>query len=133
MQHLLFFSSENKNNDKYMVYAGIAVVSVMVITTCMVALVMLVIWKTSIWWIVLFFVVFASIEIVYLSSVLYKFTQGGFLPLVFALFLMTIMGIWHYVHRKRYMFELRNKVSSDYIQGLAIKHKQSARSWASLL
>ncbi|XP_041012634.1 potassium transporter 5-like [Juglans microcarpa x Juglans regia] len=98
---------------------GIAVVSVMVITTCMVALVMLVIWKTSIWWIALFFVVFASIEIVYLSSVLYKFTQGGFLPLVFALFLMTIMGIWHYVHRKRYMFELSNKVSSDYIQGLA--------------
>ncbi|XP_059446908.1 potassium transporter 5-like [Corylus avellana] len=98
---------------------GIAVVSVMVITTCMITLIMLVIWKTSIWWIALFFLVFGSIEVLYLSSVLYKFPQGGFLPLVFALFLMTIMGIWHYVHKRRYMFELRNKVSSDYVKELA--------------
>lgn len=101
-----------------MVYARIAVVSVRMITMCMVVLVMLVIWKTSTWRIALFFVVCGSIEIVYLSSVLYKFTQGGFLPLVFALFLMTIMGLWHYLHKKRYMFELSDKVSSDYIQGL---------------
>lgn len=91
----------------------------MVITTCMITLIMLVIWKTSIWWIALFFVVFGSIEVLYLSSVLYKFTQGGFLPLVFALFLMIIMGIWHYVQKRRYMFELNNKVSSDYVKELA--------------
>ncbi|KAF8020946.1 hypothetical protein BT93_G1380 [Corymbia citriodora subsp. variegata] len=98
---------------------GIAVVSVMVITTCMLTLIMLVIWKTSIWWIVLFFVVFGSIELLYLSSVLYKFIQGGFLPLVFAAVLMTIMIIWHYVHKQRYMYELRNKVSSEFIRDLA--------------
>ena len=85
----------------------------------MVTLIMLVIWKTSIWWIALFFVVFGSIEILYLSSVLYKFTQGGFLLLVFALALMTIMAIWHYIHKKRYMFELKNKVSPNYLKELA--------------
>ncbi|KAF3430886.1 hypothetical protein FNV43_RR25616 [Rhamnella rubrinervis] len=98
---------------------GIAVVSVMVITTCMVTLIMLVIWKTSVWLIALFFVVFGVIEVVFLSAVMYKFTQGGFLPLVFALVLMIIMGTWHYVHKKKYMFELTNKVSSDYIRDLA--------------
>lgn len=102
-----------------MLRAGIAVVSVMVITTCMVTLIMLVIWKTSIWLIALFFVVFGFIEMTYLSAVMYKFTQGGYLPLVFALVLTTIMGIWHYVHKKKYMFELTNKVSSDYIKDLA--------------
>ncbi|CBI27066.3 unnamed protein product, partial [Vitis vinifera] len=109
------FKTTEKIGNAY----GIAVVAVMVITTCMVTLIMLVIWKTSIWWIALFLVVFSSIEVVYLSSVLYKFKQGGFLPLAFSFVLMAVMGIWHYVHKERYMFELRNKVSSDYIKDLA--------------
>lgn len=33
--------------------------------------------------------------------------------------LVLMMGIWHYVHQRRYMFELNNKVSSDYIRDLA--------------
>nr|KJB16112.1 hypothetical protein B456_002G213100 [Gossypium raimondii] len=97
---------------------GIAVVAVMVITTCMVTLIMLVIWKTNILWIALFCVFFGTIETIYLSSVLYKFVEGGYLPLVFSLILMTIMGIWHYVHQKRYEFELNNKVSKEYIKQL---------------
>lgn len=98
---------------------GIAVVSVMIMTTAMVSLIMVVIWKTSIWLIVCFILVFGSIELLYFSSVLYKFTQGGFLPLILALFLMAVMIVWHYVHRERYIFELKNKVSSGYITELA--------------
>lgn len=98
---------------------GIAVVAVMVLTTFFVSLIMMVIWKTSIWAISLFFVVFGTVEIIYLSSVLYKFKEGGYLPLAFSAVLMLIMGIWHYVHVKRYMFELQNKVSSDYIKDLS--------------
>ncbi|CAI8618761.1 unnamed protein product [Vicia faba] len=55
---------------------GIAVCIVMLVTTCMVALIMLVIWKTSILWIALSVVIFGLIEIVYLSSMLTKFVQG---------------------------------------------------------
>ncbi|WOL00960.1 potassium transporter 5 [Canna indica] len=98
---------------------GIAVVFVMVITTCMVTIIMLVIWKTKIWWILLFLVVFGGAELLYLSSVLYKFTEGGYLPLAFSLVMMMIMGVWHYVHVKRYWFELNNKVPSNYIKDLA--------------
>ncbi|KAI6677287.1 hypothetical protein NL676_038083 [Syzygium grande] len=90
---------------------GIAVVSVMVITTCMVTLIMVVIWKTSIWWIVLFFTIFGSIELFYLSSVFYKFREGAVL--------MTVMIIWQYVHKQRYMYELKNKVSTEFIRDLA--------------
>ncbi|GMI87940.1 ARABIDOPSIS THALIANA HIGH AFFINITY K+ TRANSPORTER 5, high affinity K+ transporter 5 [Hibiscus trionum] len=97
---------------------GIAVVAVMLITTCIVTLIMLVIWKTNILWIILFCVFFGTVESVYLSSVLYKFIQGGYLPLAFSLVLMTIMGIWHYVHVKRYEFELKNKVSNEYVKQL---------------
>nr|XP_004299195.2 PREDICTED: potassium transporter 5 [Fragaria vesca subsp. vesca] len=109
------FQTTEKIGNAY----GIAVVSVMVITTGLLTLIMLVIWKTSIWLIALFLVGFLSIEVIYLSSVLYKFVQGGFLPLVFSSFLMAIMAIWHYVHKKRYMFELNNKVSSEYMRQLA--------------
>ncbi|GMH24559.1 hypothetical protein Nepgr_026402 [Nepenthes gracilis] len=102
-----------KTTDKIGNAFGIAVCFVMVITTCMVTLIMLVVWKTSIWKIALFFILFGLIELVYLSASLYKFTEGGYLPLLFSLLLMTIMGIWHYVHRRRYAYELENKVSSD--------------------
>ncbi|KAK2634735.1 hypothetical protein Ddye_029527 [Dipteronia dyeriana] len=99
---------------------GIAVVAVMLITTSLVTLIMLVVWRTKIWWIIIFFVGFMGIEMVYFSSVLYKFVQGGYLPLAFSLVLMIIMGNWHYVHKKRYVYELNNKVSSQYMKDLVI-------------
>ncbi|XP_027127250.2 potassium transporter 5 [Coffea arabica] len=98
---------------------GIAVVSVMVITSTLVTLIMTFIWKASIWWIALFFVVFFSTDTIYLSSVLSKFIEGGYLPITFSFFLMTTMAIWHFVYKERYMFELNNKVSSDYVKDLA--------------
>ncbi|KAL0364420.1 UNVERIFIED_CONTAM: Potassium transporter 5 [Sesamum angustifolium] len=57
-------------------------------------------------------------ELVYFSSVLYKFTQGGYLPLAFSLALMIMMGVWHYAHQQRYVFELKNKVSTAYVSDL---------------
>ncbi|XP_061362598.1 potassium transporter 5-like [Gastrolobium bilobum] len=111
------FKTTTKIGNAY----GIAVCMVMLVTTCMVTLIMLVIWKTSILWIAIFVVVFGSVEIVYLSSMLTKFVQGGFLPLVLAFILMCIMGIWHYTHRKRYMFELNNKVSGEYLREIVSK------------
>lgn len=93
-------------------------VAVMLITTSLVTLIMLMVWKTRIWWILAFFGVFMSMEVVYFSSVLYKFTQGGYLPLALSLVLMIMMGVWHYVHQQRYVFELRNKVSSTYVRDI---------------
>ncbi|KAI3991954.1 hypothetical protein MKX01_012899 [Papaver californicum] len=97
---------------------GIAVISVMVITTNMVTLIMLFIWKTSIWLVALFYVVVVSVEVTYLSAVLFKFTKGGYLPVILAIVLMSMMGIWHYVHKQRYMFELKNKVSGEFVRDL---------------
>ncbi|KAG8375498.1 hypothetical protein BUALT_Bualt10G0106600 [Buddleja alternifolia] len=109
------FKTTEKIGNAY----GIAVVAVMLITTSLLALIMLFIWKTRAIWVILFFTVFMFIELVYFSSTLYKFAQGGYLPLAFSFFLMSIMGIWHYAHQQRYMFELKNKVSSNYIKELA--------------
>ncbi|GLT86802.1 hypothetical protein SLE2022_049190 [Rubroshorea leprosula] len=98
---------------------GITVAAVMFITTCMVTLIMLVIWKISIWWIALFFLIFGSVEAIFFSSVLHKFILGGYLPVGMAIVLMTVMATWHYVHQKRYLFELKHKVSSEFIRQIA--------------
>ncbi|CAH8304166.1 unnamed protein product [Eruca vesicaria subsp. sativa] len=92
---------------------GIAVVTVMVITTFMVTLIMLVIWKTNIVWIAMFLIIFGSIEMLYLSSVMYKFTSGGYLPLAITVVLMAVMAVWQYVHVLKYRYELREKISKE--------------------
>ncbi|KAL8110918.1 hypothetical protein AgCh_026616 [Apium graveolens] len=111
----LTFKTTEKIGNAY----GIAVVGDMLISTSLVSLIMLIIWKVKLWWMLLFFTVFITMEGVYLSAVLSKFIQGGYLPIAFSLVLMTIMGIWHYVYVQRYKFELDNKVSDNYIQDLA--------------
>ncbi|XP_020212862.1 potassium transporter 5 isoform X2 [Cajanus cajan] len=108
-----------KTTEKISHAYGIAVIGDMMISTTLVSLIMLVIWKKSIWLVGLFFLGFGFIEIVYFSSQLTKFTGGGYLPIVLALILTTLMGSWHYVHKERYMFELKNKVSGAYLNEVA--------------
>jgi len=99
--------------------AGIAVIGDMLITTTLVSLIMLAIWKKNLWMVILFFFGFGFVEILYFSSQITKFAKGGYFPIVLAMFLTMIMGIWHYVHKERYMFELKNKVSTEYLRELA--------------
>lgn len=84
--------------------AGIAVVSVMSITSTLLVLVMLMIWKTNILIVILYVFTIYLVELLYLTSVLYKFTEGGYLPLALSAFLMIVMSVWNYVYRKKYTF-----------------------------
>ncbi|KAJ7547410.1 hypothetical protein O6H91_08G084600 [Diphasiastrum complanatum] len=97
---------------------GICVVAVMVVTTTLLTLIMLLIWQTNILLAAAFLVVFGVVELIYFSSVLFKFVQGGWLPLAFAAFLLFIMAVWHYVSVKKYQYELQNKVPIDWILAL---------------
>ncbi|XP_012082710.1 potassium transporter 5 [Jatropha curcas] len=92
---------------------GIAVVFVMTLTSSFLVLIMLMIWKTNIVYIIAYVLTIVVVELVYLSSVLYKFDQGGYLPLAFAAVLMTIMYVWNDVYRRKYYYELENKISPD--------------------
>jgi len=97
---------------------GIAVVGVMIVTSTFLTLVMLIIWQTHLFLVVIFVIVFGAIEMVFFSAVLYKFPQGGYLPLAFAVVLLFIMYVWQYVHAKRYAYEVEQKVSTEYILSL---------------
>ncbi|KAJ8633549.1 hypothetical protein MRB53_026885 [Persea americana] len=92
---------------------GIAVLFVMSITSALLVLVMLMIWKTNFIWVIAYVFTIYFLELLYLTSVLYKFTEGGYLPLAISALLMTVMYVWNYVYRKKYTYELDNKISSE--------------------
>ncbi|PAN06235.1 hypothetical protein PAHAL_1G248300 [Panicum hallii] len=89
---------------------GICVVTVFSITTHLMAVVMLLVWRTPAALVAAFYVVFGLAEFVYLSSILSKFADGGYLPFCFSLVLMGLMAAWHYVHVLRYWHEVDRAV-----------------------
>ncbi|KAM0879038.1 hypothetical protein ACQ4PT_034494 [Festuca glaucescens] len=101
---------------------GICVVTVFSITTHLMTVVMLLIWKNQMIYIVAFYVVFGLAEFLYLSSILSKFAEGGYLPFCFSLVLMALMATWHYVHVHRYWYELDHVVPAAELTALLGRH-----------
>ncbi|KAL8167743.1 hypothetical protein V2J09_009242 [Rumex salicifolius] len=97
---------------------GIAVVFAETITSAFMLLVMILIWKKHIAYAIAYVAIIYSVEFLYLSSVLYKFPQGGYLPFALACFFMLIMTVWNYVYRNRYYYEMNHKVSPDQLMDL---------------
>ncbi|KAJ7517666.1 hypothetical protein O6H91_21G034200 [Diphasiastrum complanatum] len=91
---------------------GVAVVFVMIITTFLVTLVMLVIWSTPWPLILLYFTTYITIEGVYMTSVLNKVPQGGWVPFAISAFFLMVMLIWNSGRQKKYQVEAMHKVSS---------------------
>ncbi|GLJ38708.1 hypothetical protein SUGI_0788960 [Cryptomeria japonica] len=90
---------------------GLAVITVMFVTTCLMSLVIIIVWKKNILTALSFLIVFGSIELLYISACLYKVPEGGWVPVVLSLTFMAIMYIWHYGTLKKYEFDSQNKVS----------------------
>lgn len=95
---------------------GIAVVFVMILTSSFLVIIMIMIWKTHILLVISYILLVGTVELLYLSSVLYKFYQGGYLPLAFAAIVMTMMYVWNDVHRRKYYYELDHKVSLERVK-----------------
>lgn len=97
---------------------GLAVTTVMFVTTLLMALVIIIVWQKSIYAAGSFLVIFGSIELLYISACLKKVPEGGWVPLVLSLIFMAIMYTWHYGTSKKYEFDLQNKVSMERIVSL---------------
>ncbi|GLJ46251.1 hypothetical protein SUGI_0974440 [Cryptomeria japonica] len=94
---------------------GIAAITVMFVTTCLMTLVIVIVWQKNVILAIVFLLFFGSIEGVYLSASFTKVPQGGWAPLVLAMVFMIVMYVWHYGTRRKYMFDLQNKVSMKWI------------------
>lgn len=98
--------------------SGLACMTVMFITTFLMALVIVFVWQKSILLAAPFLIFFWSVEGAYLSAAIIKVPQGGWVPLVLSAFFMIVMFVWHYGTRKKYNFDLHNKVSLKWLLGL---------------
>ncbi|RYR34033.1 hypothetical protein Ahy_A10g048752 isoform B [Arachis hypogaea] len=97
---------------------GLAVMTVMLVTTCLTSLVIILCWHKPPIIALCFLLFFGSIELLYFSASLMKFCEGAWFPILLALFLMIIMFLWHYASIKKYEYDLHNKVSLDWLLAL---------------
>lgn len=83
----------------------------MIITTLLTSLVMLVIWKTHILLVLAFLLPYMLIESIFMTSLLNKIPQGGWVPFAISAFFMTIMLSWTYGRSKKSTYEAERKMS----------------------
>ncbi|XP_030942823.1 potassium transporter 11-like isoform X2 [Quercus lobata] len=108
------FKNQSQIGNAY----GTAVVIVMLVTTFLMILIMLLVWRCH-WILVLIFTALSLlVECTYLFAVLFKVDQGGWVPLVIAAAFLLVMYVWHYGTVKRYEFEMHSKVSMAWVLGL---------------
>ncbi|CAK9138454.1 unnamed protein product [Ilex paraguariensis] len=90
---------------------GAVVIWVMIITTCLTTLVMLLVWNTHVLLILTFFVPYILIEGVFMTSLLTKIPQGGWVPFAISAFFLTVMFSWLYGRSRKSAYEAERKMS----------------------
>lgn len=106
---------------KYFVFfalTGLAVITVMLVTTCLMSLVIVLCWHKNILLAICFIVFFGSIEALYFSASLIKFLEGAWVPIALSLIFLISMYVWHYGTIKKYEFDVQNKVPINWLLSL---------------
>ncbi|KFK41451.1 hypothetical protein AALP_AA2G132200 [Arabis alpina] len=98
--------------------SGLAVITVMLVTTCLMSLVIVLCWHKSVIFAIAFVVFFGTIESLYFSASLIKFLEGAWVPIALSLCFLAAMCTWHYGTLKRYEFDVQNKVSVNWLLSL---------------
>lgn len=98
--------------------SGLAVITVMLVTTCLMSLVIVLCWHQSIFFAICFIIFFGSVEALYFSASLIKFLEGAWVPIALSFIFLVVMYAWHYGTLKKYEFDVQNKVSINWILSL---------------
>lgn len=94
-------------------FAGVVVSMVMLITTVLLTLVMIIIWRTPPVLTALYFITFFVMEGVYVSAVFTKITEGGWIPFAISFILAVIMFGWFYGRQRKIEYEVTHKIDLD--------------------
>lgn len=89
---------------------GVCVIIVTFITTCMVSLVALIIWRVQSIVVLLGFLIFILLDGVYLSAALNKVPDGGWFALVLSFILSTFFMLWRWGKEQQWEAEQRDMV-----------------------
>ncbi|KAF7848793.1 hypothetical protein BT93_L1557 [Corymbia citriodora subsp. variegata] len=97
---------------------GVVVSLVMLITTILLTLVMIMIWRTPVVLVALYFCVFFVMEGVYVSAVFTKIPEGGWIPFAISIILAFIMFGWFYGRQRKMDYELTHKINLNRLETL---------------
>uniref|UniRef100_A0A2P2JU71 Potassium transporter n=1 Tax=Rhizophora mucronata TaxID=61149 RepID=A0A2P2JU71_RHIMU len=95
--------------------SGLAVITVMLVTTCLMSLVIVLCWNKSVFFAIGFVMFFGTIEALYFSASLIKFLEGAWVPIALSFIFLIIMCVWHYGTLKKYEFDFQNKVPINWL------------------
>ncbi|KAK9384426.1 potassium transporter-domain-containing protein [Lipomyces mesembrius] len=95
------YSNTTKLGNAY----GACVICVTFLTTCMVSLVALIIWRINVLIVIFVFLVFACLDGVYLTSALTKVPQGAWFTLLLAVILSSIFILWRFGKEQQWSAE----------------------------
>ncbi|PON60465.1 Potassium transporter [Parasponia andersonii] len=98
---------------------GLAVVSGMLVTTCLMSLVIALYWEKNFLESVCFLIFFGFVEALYVSACMMNFHRGAWYLVVLFVLSFTVMLSWHYGTMKKYEFDLENKVSIEWLTDLS--------------
>ncbi len=104
---VLYFKKSSSMEAAY----GLAIIITMLATTVLFANYM-VMHRIRAGWIYLFLASYFTIEVVYLTALLQKFTHGGYITMLVAMFMFVIMYVWY---RSR-------KIKNRYIEFVRLEH-----------
>ncbi|KAJ1567117.1 hypothetical protein HK096_010897 [Nowakowskiella sp. JEL0078] len=84
---------------------GLCVTIVTFITTIIVSLVALIVWRWNVFVVGFFFLFFAFLDFVYLSSTLLKIAQGAWFTLAIGIIFTSFMLLWHWGKENQWEYE----------------------------
>ncbi|KAK9360602.1 potassium transporter-domain-containing protein [Lipomyces starkeyi] len=105
------YSNTTKLGNAY----GVCVIFVTFMTTCMVSLVALIIWRINVLIVLFVFLVFACLDGVYLSSALTKVPQGAWFTLLLAIILSSIFILWRFGKERQWSAECENRYQPSHL------------------
>ncbi|KQJ86211.1 potassium transporter 6 [Brachypodium distachyon] len=97
---------------------GVAVIWVMLITTALMTVVMVVIWEVHAVWAGAFFFGYLAIEGMYMSSLMNKVSQGGWVPFAISAFFLAVTLSWTYGRKKKGEYEAKHMVGGEELSAL---------------
>ncbi|WCJ26393.1 Potassium transporter family protein [Euphorbia peplus] len=94
---------------------GFACMAIIFVNTSLMSLVIKFILHKNIAIAIAFFFAFGTIEMIFLSSLCVRIPKGGWVAIVLSAVTMFIMFVWQYGRRKKYLYDLHNKMNMKWI------------------
>lgn len=89
---------------------GVCVIGVTFLTTCMVTLVALIVWRLSVFLVLPVFLVFVALDGAYMSSVLTKVPRGAWFTIVLSAILSSIFILWRFGKEAQWTAEATDRL-----------------------